>query len=73
MVLKISKDLTVEYTDRNKRKRPGGNLADSHSFVPQARCVIRSRYLVNRVYAPAKFEYNVVVDHFPEIPGERDL
>ena len=69
MVLEIRKDLTVEYADRGKWELPGDNLADFHSFVPQAWRVFRCIHLVNRIYAAAKLEDNVVVDQFPEIPG----
>ena len=69
MVLEIRKDLTIEYADRDKWKLSGDNFADFHSFGPQAWRVFRCMHLVCRIYATAKLEDNVVVDHFPEIPG----
>ena len=61
-MLEISKDLTIEYADRDKWKLTGDNLADFHSFVPQTRLVFRCLHLVCRIYATAKFEDNVVQD-----------
>ena len=73
MVLEIRKDLTIEHAGRDKWKLPGDNLANSHRFAPQARRVFRGLHFVSRIYTSAKLKDNVVVDHFPEIPGERDL